>query len=256
MININHLSYKVGQQLILDDINTSFKENEVYGIIGPNGAGKSTLLKHMMRLIEPPKSTIFYKEKDVKTFRVKDYARKASFVFQESTRDVDFTVHETLLMGRYTAMDLWGNIKKEDENLVKEIMKDLKLEHLKERSIRTLSGGEAQKVFIGRALVQGTPLLLLDEPTSMLDIHNGVELLQLIKAMKEKHHLTIVMVLHDLNLAFNVCSQILLMNQGKVVLSDTPQKVMQNQMLQTVYKDKICIIEDKAQWFIVPRIEG
>lgn len=253
MIHIKKLQCSMGGQVILDQINLEFEKNHIYGIIGPNGAGKSTLLKHMMRIIEPKVGTIFYDQKDITKVKVKDYAKMASFVFQENSRDVDFTVYETLLMGRYAYMDYLGNISEEDEQLVETVIKELKLDHLRYRYISTLSGGEAQKVFIGRALVQDTPILLLDEPTSMLDIHNSVELLELIKHIKEKRQLTIVMVLHDLNLAFSYCDRIVLMEKGRIVLAEDQESVLQNQKLKEVYRDKIKIINDQDKQFIVPK---
>lgn len=253
MIEIKELNYGIGDHVILDKINLELKDNQIYGIIGPNGAGKSTLLKHIMRIIEPNSKTIFYDNKDITKIRIKDYAKMASFVFQENSRDVDFTVYETLMMGRYSYMNYLGNISGEDENLIEDVIKELKIEHLRDRYISTLSGGEAQKVFIGRALVQDTPILLLDEPTSMLDIHNSIEILELVKEIKEKRKITIIMVLHDLNLAFTYCNHIILMEKGRVVLSHDKVSVLQNSKLKEVYHNKIKIIDYQNEYFIVPK---
>lgn len=253
MIKIEKLSYTIGNQMILDNINLGLKKSHIYGIIGPNGAGKSTLLKHMMRIIEPKSRTVFYNEKDITKIKVKEYAKMASFVFQENSRDADFTVYEALLMGRYPYMDYLGNVSDRDQEIVEEIMKELKLEHLKYRYISTLSGGEAQKVFIGRALVQDTPILLLDEPTSMLDVHNSVELLELIKGIKISRELTIIMVLHDLNLAFSYCDHIILMEKGKIVLAEEKEDVLKNKKLKEVYHHKIKIVDYQNEHFIVPK---
>lgn len=256
MLQIKNLSYAIDGNTILKDIHITFEAGQIYGIIGPNGAGKSTLLKHMMRIIEPPKGTIFYEGKDVKSFKVKDYAGKMSFVFQENVRQVDFTVYEILLMGRYVAMDLWGNISSEDEAMIQGIIEDLGISHLKDRAISTLSGGEAQKVFIGRALVQQTPLLLLDEPTSMLDIHNGLELIELIETLKIKHNLTVIMVLHDLNLAFNYCNKIILLEKGKVVRSGSRSEIFEEPKLQEIYQHKLHEIQEEEAYYIVPRVKS
>ena len=167
MLSIENLSYAKRNKTILSHISFHFEEGKTYGIIGPNGAGKSTLLKHMMNLLVPNKNTIFYEKQDIRSFPVKDYAKKVSFVFKENTRSVDFSVYEMLLMGKYTEMDLWGNLPQEVEEEVLELLEELQILHLKDQPINTLSGGEAQKVFIGRALLQNTPMLLLDEPTSI-----------------------------------------------------------------------------------------
>ncbi|MGL4736767.1 MAG: ABC transporter ATP-binding protein [Cellulosilyticaceae bacterium] len=253
MIKIERLDYHISGQTILDQINLEFEEGRIYGIIGPNGAGKSTLLKHMMRIIEPKGKTIFYNKKDITKIKMKDYAKKASFVFQENSRDVDFTVYEVLMMGRYPYMDYLANSSESDDQIVEGVLRELKLEHLRDRYISTLSGGEAQKVFIGRALVQDTPILLLDEPTSMLDVHNSVELLELIKQIKANRQLTIVMVLHDLNLAFSYCDHMILMEKGKVVLAHDKESVLRNQKLMEVYRNKIQIIDYQDEYYIVPK---
>lgn len=253
MIKVNHLDYAIGEKSILKDIHVQFKENKIYGIIGPNGAGKSTLLKHMMRIIEPPKNTIFLNDEDITQIKTKEYAKKCSFVFQENVRDIDFSVEEMITMGRYPYLDLLGHTTKEDEDIIGHIIKELSLEAFKERSITNLSGGEAQKVFIGRALAQQTPLLLLDEPISMLDIHNSIELLNRLRQIKEKHELTIIMVLHDLNLAFQYCDHIVLLEKGKVVLEGERDAVLKSEKLQEVYKHKLKVIEDYPNTYIVPK---
>lgn len=127
MIRVEHLHYTIGEKQILKDINLQFEKNKIYGMIGPNGAGKSTLLKHIMRIIEPVKQTIFFEGQDVIKIRTKDYAKKCSFVFQENARDVDFTVEEMIAMGRYPYLDLLGSQNKEDQNIVEQIIEELSL---------------------------------------------------------------------------------------------------------------------------------
>lgn len=252
MIKIKNLSYSVGGRNILKAIDLDFSSQAIYGIIGPNGAGKSTLLKHMMRIIEPPKGTIFMDEMDIRQIKMKEYAKKCSFVFQENPRDIDFTVEEMIEMGRYPYLDYLGHMNESDKEIIENITKELFLEPLLGRSMLNLSGGEAQKVFIGRALAQQTPVLLLDEPISMLDVHNSVELLNCLKAIKDKHKLTIIMVLHDLNLAFQYCDHIVLMNKGEVVLDGKREEVLESELLQQVYHYKLKVIKEEDTTYVVP----
>ena len=160
-----------------------------------------------------------------------------------------------IAMGRYPYLDLLGSQNPEDQNIVEQIIEELSLCPFKGRSIMSLSGGEAQKVFIGRALAQKTPLLLLDEPISMLDVHNSIELLSRLQAIKEKYGLTVIMVLHDLNLAFQYCDHIVLLEKGEVVLEGEKEKVLKSEKLQDVYKHKLKIIEDFPHTYIVPKID-
>ncbi len=254
MIKVNHLSYHKNGKNILNDISFTFQEGKTYGIIGPNGAGKSTLLKQIMGLMRPSQGEVLYKEKNIIQMSAKEYAKKVSFVFQENTRQVEFSVYEMLLMGKYIKMDLWGNLSKKEEQEVDEILEELKISHLKQQSIHTLSGGEAQKVFIGRALLQNTPVLLLDEPTSMLDVHNSVELMHCIGRLKEKRNLTIIMVLHELNLAMQSCEELLLMEEGQIVKSGTSEELLESEMLQKVYHQKLHLIEEGGIKYVVPKL--
>ncbi|WP_053984973.1 ABC transporter ATP-binding protein [Niameybacter massiliensis] len=253
MIKVQNLSYQIGDKPILKDISLTFKPHTIYGIIGPNGAGKSTLLKHMMRIIEPSSSTVFLKDQDVTKVKVKEYAKQCSFVFQENPRDLDFTVEEMIAMGRYPYLDYMGHTTKADETVIERIIHELSLEKLRERSMLNLSGGEAQKVFIGRALAQETPILLLDEPISMLDVHNSVELLNRLKTIKDQHQLTIIMVIHDLNLAFQYCDEIVLLKEGEVLLAASRQEVLESEILQQVYHHRLKIIHDHGNTYVVPR---
>ena len=252
MIRINDLSFKVGKAVILDHLSVTLDEGGIYGIIGPNGAGKSTFLKHLMRLIETPKGKIILADRDICSYKVKEYARKCSYVFQENRRDVDFTVQEMLEMGRYPYLEQFGSIEADDQQIIQDVIEELGLSGLRTRSIKELSGGEAQKVFIGRALVQQTPLLLLDEPTSMLDIHNSIEILQLLKRVRAKYKLTIIIVMHDLNLAFQFCEKILLMKKGQLMMYDTAENVLESDLLKEVYHHKLHVIKENQIRYVVP----
>ncbi|MGL4449672.1 MAG: ABC transporter ATP-binding protein [Sarcina sp.] len=251
MIKIKDFSLNIGKKEILKDININFEKGKIYGVIGPNGAGKSTLLKHIMRIAEPLKEKIFLEDKDIKSFSVKEFSKKIAFVFQENSREVDFTVEEIVMMGRYSYINLLGSETKQDIQIVEDILKRLEIHNFKDRYISELSGGEAQKVFIARALAQKANVLLLDEPTSMLDIHNSVEIMNLIEMMKLEEDLTVIMVLHDLNIAFAYCDEIVLMNEGEVFITDSRENVVKSKLLEKVYKEKIKITKNEDLEYVV-----
>ena len=253
MIAIKNLSYKINKVSLLNDINLDFEKGKTYGIIGPNGAGKSTLLKCIMRINEPSGNSIFLDDVDITSFNIKDFSKKISFVFQENNREVDFTVYEIIMMGRYTYMDFLESESKEDIKIVDEIIEKLGLIDLKDRYISELSGGEAQKVFIARALAQKTEIILLDEPTSMLDIHNSIEIMNLVENLKKEYGLTIIMVLHDLNIAFTYCDNISLIDGGSIIMSDEKNKVIESERVEEVYQRKIKIIKDDDGFYVVPK---
>lgn len=254
MINITGLDYKIGDKVILKNISLEFEKGKIYGIIGPNGAGKSTLLKHIMSIINPPKGTIFYDRQDITTISVKDYAKRVSFVFQENVRTVDFTVKEILLMGKYSYMDIWGNLPKEVNDEIDKILELLDILNIKYQSIATLSGGEAQKVFIARAILQDTPVILLDEPTSMLDLANSAYILECLSKLNKQKLITVIMVMHDLNLAAQSCHKLILMSKGEAIYEGSPKEVLKSDILNTVYGNKLYFIKDKDKEFVVPKI--
>lgn len=254
MIEIKNLDYSISKRKILKNISLKFEKGKTYGIIGPNGSGKSTILKSIMRIIEPQKSSITLNKKDVRNYSIKEYSKKLSFVFQENNRDIEFTVYEIIMMGRYPYIDLLANPNNEDNDIVEETMKAIDIYHLKDRYISELSGGEAQKVFIARALVQKTEIILLDEPTSMLDIHNSVEIMNLIEKMKFEYNLTVIMVLHDLNLAFSYCDEVILLKGGEVKLTGNKNEVINSTDLKEVYKDRIRVEKLKSdEYIIIPK---
>ncbi len=254
IISIKNLDYKRNNKVILENISIDFKKGVTYGIIGPNGAGKSTLLKHIMNIITPPTNTVFYDKEDITKIKVKDYATKVSFVFQENIRDIDFSVKEILTMGKYPYMDMWGNLPTQVSDEIDEVLELMKISDLKNQSIATLSGGESQKVFIARSILQDSPVILLDEPTSMLDLANSAYILECIDKLKRSKGKTIIMVLHDLNLAAQSCDELILMSQGKVIYQDTPTRLLKSNILNEVYGDKLYFISDGERDFVVPKI--
>lgn len=254
MIEIKNLSYKTNNKMILDNVTLEIEDNKLYAIIGPNGAGKSTLLKHMMHILKAPKETILIDGRDINCFTTREYAQKCSCVFQENTRAFDYTVEEIISMGRYPYMNVFGTMKRQDHTIVSNIIQDLGLESLRKESLKNLSGGEAQKVFVGRALAQQTPILLLDEPTSMLDIHSSIELLCLLKKIQQKYKLTIIMVMHDLNLAFQFCEEIIVLKNGRLLIQANKDTVLSADVLQNIYHNKIETIHYQDKTYIVPKI--
>lgn len=253
MIEVKNLTYKIKSKKLLDDISLAFESGKTYGIIGPNGAGKSTFLKCLMRINEVASSSIYFDKVDIRKIKIKELAKKISFVFQENNRDIDFTAYEIIMMGRYNYMGALESESIEDKEIVNEIISNLGLESLKDRYISELSGGEAQKVFIARALAQKTEIILLDEPTSMLDIHNSIEIMNLIEKLKKDYNLTVIMVIHDLNIAFTYCDNVTLIDKGKLIINDLKENVINSGYLENVYNGKIKVINDEDGIYIVPK---
>ncbi|HER54366.1 MAG TPA: ABC transporter ATP-binding protein [Candidatus Bathyarchaeota archaeon] len=206
-----------GSVEILKDINFEVKSGQFLGILGPNGSGKTTLLKSISKVLKPKKGAILIDDKDIYKMKNLDLARQMAVVPQTSPVSFDFTSLEVVLMGRNPHMTRFKMEGKSDLDIAKNAMKLTRTWEFADRPITELSGGERQRVIIARALTQEPKILLLDEPTTHLDISNQLEILDLIKQLSEEKNMLVVAVFHDFNLAARYCESIILMKKGKIV---------------------------------------
>jgi iron complex transport system ATP-binding protein len=234
MIEVTNLSFKRSNKDILVNISTFFQKGNVTTIIGPNGAGKTTLLKCMAGFLKPSKGDITLNGTSLFHIPLKKRARKISYVPQATMPAFPLTVTEMVLHGRRPYVN-WG-ITKKDHAIVSALLTKLEIDHLADRYIDELSGGQKQKAAIARALAQETEIVMLDEPTSALDIRYEFEVLQISRELAKKEGRTVIMVLHDLVLAARFSDSVVLVNDGKTVCHGTPSDVLTQQNLREVYK--------------------
>ncbi|MGE5627053.1 MAG: ABC transporter ATP-binding protein [Solirubrobacterales bacterium] len=245
LLKIEKLSAGYNNKVILEDININLSPGEFIGIIGPNGTGKSTLIKAITDLIDIKTGTIRISGIDNRKLSRRDRAKLIAVVPQEYTIDFKFTVFDIVLMGRNPHMYGRKNSEKDDFEIVKEAMVMTKTWQLKDRDYNELSGGEKQRVIIARAIAQDTKIILLDEPTSHLDIHHQLEIMELISSLKVKN-IGVMAVLHDINMAARFSSRLILLNKGKVVADGTPDEVIDLKYLDRVYKMEMVVRENKV----------
>lgn len=241
MLEIKNLTCGYNSKFILQDINFKVGKKELLGIIGPNGSGKTTLLRAITRVIKPKKGVIFFEEKDVSQMQYKELAKEIA-VISQSFETGFMTVEEFVLLGRipyYKQFQFWET--KEDLEIASRCMKLTGTFRLKERLVQELSGGERQLAHIARALTQEPKLLLLDEPTAHLDITHQVGILDLIKKLNKEFGLTVIMVLHDLNLASEYCQRLILINEGRIHKAGRPDEVLNYQVIEEVYKTVVVV---------------
>lgn len=204
-------------------------------IIGPNGCGKSTLLKALARQLPRYEGTVYLDGKDIRQWQVKPFARQLAFLMQSHEQTGDISVKNLVSFGRFPHKSVVKRVNEDDLQMVDRALNLTGLKHLEERIVSTLSGGERQRAWIAMALAQQPNILLLDEPTTYLDICHQLEIMELVKLLNRTYGLTIVMVLHDLNHASSYSDQIIMMNKGSIMAYGSPNEVMNEASIAAVF---------------------
>lgn len=240
-MSINQLSGGYGKETIIKEISFDIKRGEFLGIIGPNGSGKSTLLRLMSRVLFPQQGEILFEGKDILALKLKELCQKIAFVPQDTVISFSFSVWEIVLMGRIPHIGRLKPETKKDFEIADNALSLTDSLHLKDKKVDQLSAGERQRVIIAKSLAQEPRLLFLDEPTSHLDIGHQIQILDLLKRLNQKKGLTVVMVLHDLNLASEYCHQLILLNEGRIFKQGHPFEVLTYQNIEAVYKTVVVV---------------
>ncbi len=220
---------------VLHDVSLSLDSGEFVGLIGPNGCGKSTLLRVLTHTLPARTGTVRLGERSVASMSPLEIARLMAFVPQQEAASFDFTVREVVLMGRYPHRKGGFGDTEADFALVRQALAETGLLPLADRPITRLSGGEHRRVLLARALVQQTPLLLLDEPTAHLDPTHQVELMQHVRDLTRQQNVGAMAALHDLNQAAEYCDRLILLLAGQVIAAGTPQEVLTTHNLRLAY---------------------
>lgn len=255
-LNIEKLCWQAEdkEKYILNNISGRFKEGGFYGILGPNGSGKTSLVRHILRFIDVKHGLICLDNKDIKDYSRKELACSISFVPQNVNIDVSFTVYDIVAMGRNPYMKRFQDLSQKDRDLINHAMEVTNCAYLKDKAFSYLSGGEAQRVLVARAIAQDTKYLILDEPISHLDIRYQVELMETLKKLNEEENKTIIAILHDLNLSSAYCKEIFLMKDGKIYVEGSVKDVLTEENLKAVYDINFEIhkMKSKNSMFFIP----
>ena len=235
IITIDNFSFSINNNVILEDVSLKVNEGDYLSIIGPNGAGKTTLLKCLIRIFTGGKGTINLAGKSLNSYTQRELAKLISYVPQSDGRSLDFTVNEFVMMGRYPYFSPFSSVSKEDREAVSEALASTETEHLADRYLNTLSGGERQIVFIAAAIAQGSRIFLLDEPTTFLDPRHQSDIHKILKRVNSEYGITIVSVTHDINNAILLSNHIIVLKEGTVAFSGVPSEVMCNKVLERIY---------------------
>lgn len=255
LFQANHIKAGYDNKVILDDINLVIPSNKISVIIGENGCGKSTLLKTLARLIKPTSGEIVLNGKRIKEFPAKQLARVLGLLPQSPVVPEGIAVADLVGRGRFPYQTLLKGFSKKDFEAVDEALEIMGITDLANRNIDELSGGQRQRVWIAMALAQQTDILLLDEPTTFLDITYQVEILDLLTDLNRKRGTTIVMVLHDINLSARYADYIFALHKGKLVSEGHPSTVITEELIDQVFGLDCSVIKDPVSGspFIIPK---
>lgn len=233
-------------RIVIDNMDININRGEIVTLIGPNGSGKTTALKAISRLLECSSGVVLLEGKNIHRLSTREVAKKMAVLPQTQVMPPDFSVLELVRHGRMPHLKWYENIGREDEEIVAWAIEAAKLGHLAERPVYTLSGGERQKAWIALALAQKPEVLLLDEPTTFLDICHQIEVMELVQSLNKKLGITVVMVLHDLNQACCHSHQLVVIKAGRVVAAGTPNEVITPELLRSVYRIEAEVYINKA----------
>lgn len=242
MIKACNLKIAYDKWVIVEDFDFEIRRGEIVSLIGPNGSGKSTVLKAVSRLMKSKEGVVYLDGRDIYTLPTREVARKLSILPQSHTAPPDFTVEQLVSYGRMPHLKWYETKGSDDNHIVRWAMEAANITHLSKRSINSLSGGEKQRAWIAVALAQNPKVLLLDEPTTYLDICHQFEVLELIKRLNTENGLTIAMVLHDLTHAANYSHRVVAIKGGRKIAEGSPEQVITSGLLREVYNVEAEII--------------
>ena len=253
LFEIENLSFAYDKHEVLNNLNLSFHEGIVTTMIGPNGCGKSTLLQLMTKNLKPAGGKILLQGEDIAQIRQKQCAQSVAVVHQYNTAPPDLTVEKLVSYGRipYHKMGVPFDKAKDMERIEWALEITNTTKH-KDKTVSQLSGGQKQRVWIAMALAQDAKVLLLDEPTTYLDIRYQLQILRLIRRLNEEYGFTIIMVLHDVNQSLYYSDEIVALKAGKCIAQGSPQQILTGELIQKVYDVTLKVSDIDGERFILP----
>ena len=235
LMKLENISFAYETLPVLKDISLSTREQDFIRLIGPNGSGKSTLLKIMGAILKPDSGSIQFKESSLPKINKKLFAQSVSWIPQDHPMVFPFKVSEIVLMGRHPYLSPLSFESEEDFEISQRAMETTMTSQFADRYFNEISGGEKQRVMIASALAQDPEMMLLDEPTAALDLKYQIQILSILKNLNARHKMTLVMAMHDLNLASSFCNRLILLDEGQIVRDGTPEQVLKKDILEQVY---------------------
>jgi iron complex transport system ATP-binding protein len=246
--------YPADETLVLQALNLDVHEGEIVALVGPNGSGKSTLLRALGRVLKPRTGVVYLDGHVMRELPTREVARRLALLPQGPTLASDMLVEELVRMGRSPHQGIFGILTRADEEAVQQAIHDTSIEGLAGRRVSALSGGERQRVWLAMALAQQPQVLLLDEPTTFLDLNHQLEVLDLVRDLNRQRGLTVVMVLHDLNQAARYAARMVVLKAGSIHVDGPPRAVLTPQTLREVFgvEGRVMTGPDGIELIVVP----
>lgn len=233
-----------GNKEVLKNISLEIEPGKIIGLIGPNGSGKTTFLRSLTKILAPRQGEILYKGKNLSKISPREYAREVAVIPQRIELPFNTSVEEFVSLARFAYLGRFENLVSKDRKIIEEILRLTDLSGLTTQDIREISGGELQRVILAQGFAQEPKVLILDEPTTHLDITHQIKILDLLKKMNRDSGLSIILSLHDLNLAAEYCDRLILLNERKIFKDGTPQEVLDYRSIEAVYKTLVVVKEN------------
>ncbi len=243
-LRTTELSLAYGNRQIVKQLSVEVPDGQITALVGANGSGKSTILKSMARILNPVQGGVYLDGKLIHRQPTKEVAKQLAILPQNPTSPEGLTVRELVSFGRYPHQRGFGNMNAEDNRMIEWALAATGMVEFRDRSVDQLSGGQRQRAWIAMALAQGTEVLLLDEPTTFLDMAHQIEVMTLLEKLNREQQRTIIMVVHDLNHAARFAQHLIALKQGVVLYEGHPQEVMTSQMLRDVFGIDADVIPD------------
>jgi iron complex transport system ATP-binding protein len=253
------LSFAYQDKSVLNEIDLAIQPGELVGLIGPNGSGKSTLIKCLSHVLAPQRGRVWLNGYELASLSAQQIARHVAVVSQAVELPPGFTAFEIVLMGRVPHLAWWQNENVRDKEIARVALEATGTWSLADRLVNQLSGGERQRVVIARALAQEPQILLLDEPTAHLDVKHQIEVMELVRRLNRERGLAVLVVFHDLNLAAQYCSRLVLFKEGRVYKSGSPRDVIAPDVLRDVYGVELVVMphpQNQRPIALMGKIEG
>ncbi|HTF89121.1 MAG TPA: ABC transporter ATP-binding protein [Planctomycetota bacterium] len=246
MLSASQISFDYGRVPVLADVSLDIAEGAVCGLVGPNGAGKSTLLRCLYGALRPRKGVVMFEDRDIAALSRKEIARRIGVVPQHGHPYFAVSVGHFVGMGRFAREPLLGGFSKLDQESVRRCLAEMDLDHLEQRSVAELSGGEFRRVLIAQALAQEPRLLLFDEPIQQLDLLHQLEVMEFARSFARRGGTATLVVLHDLGLAARYCDSLTLMHQGRVVMTGPPEQVLTEETIRSTWGVRAVVERNRA----------